>query len=107
MRFAIVDACIHLCDPAIARHEAEPVEFNNLEEGQATGMKGVFFRPDHLVALRARSAVVIAHGSSSMYEAVSNLFRGIQFWGEHFVLQGFVALVVNSFNPRVHCKIFT
>ena len=103
--FALLVAC--LCRAGTAMPLPEIVEFDSLEEGRPTRLKGLLFKPAPSALKAPAPGLVLAHGCSGMYDAAGNLSRGIRFWSEQFARGGFVVLAVDSFNPRGHREICT
>jgi dienelactone hydrolase len=94
--------------PAVAA--PEKVEFNSLEEsrpGGPTKLTGYLFKPEHLNPKKPVNAIVLAHGCSGMLDGKGNIRVGIAAWADRFVAKGWVALAVDSFNPRGEKEVCT
>jgi dienelactone hydrolase len=97
-----------VASPAIAA--PEKVEFNSLEElrlGGSTKLTGYLFKPENLDSKKPVNAVVLAHGCSGLLDGKGSIRAGIAAWAERFVAKGWVALAVDSFNPRGEKEVCT
>jgi len=107
IRFPVALFVAFLCRASAAMPLPEVVEFDSLDEGRPTKLKGLLFKPAPSQLKAPAPGLVLAHGCSGMYDAKGNLSRGIRFWGEQYARSGFVVLAVDSFNPRGHREICT
>ncbi len=99
---------IVVATPAIAA--PDKVEFNSLEEphlGGPTKLTGYFFKPENLDSSKPVNAVVLAHGCNGLLDGKGKLRAGISAWADYFVAKGWVALAVDSFNPRGEKEVCT
>jgi dienelactone hydrolase len=88
----------------------QKVEFNSLEEshlGGPTKLTGYLFKPENLDPSKLSNAVVLAHGCSGLLDNKGKLRAGIAAWAERFVAKGWVAVAVDSFNPRGEKEVCT
>jgi dienelactone hydrolase len=98
---------------ALAAASPQRVEFDSLDEHagtpKATKLVGYLFRPENLSIGKpgSRPAVVLAHGCSGLINDKGELRAGPRFWADHFAAKGWVALAVDSFNPRGRKEICT
>ena len=74
----------------------ERVEFPS-RDAAGTRLTGYLFRPD--IGGR-RPAVVLLHGCNGLLARDGNLGARERDWGSRFAADGYVALAVDSFNPR-------
>lgn len=100
-RLLIALSCsLLLASPAAAAgYEAEWVEFPALKEfnGSPVQLSGLMFRP---AGEGPHPAVVLLHGCGGMFTRSGNVTASYLLWGETFALNGYVALLVDSLNPR-------
>lgn len=97
-----------VANPAVAG--LEKVEFTSLEEsrlGGPTRLAGYLFKPEDLDPKKQVNAVVLAHGCSGLLDNKGKIRAGIAAWADRFVSKGWVALAVDSFNPRGEKEVCT
>ena len=84
--------------------EPEGVEFPALKEfeGKPVTLTGWLFRP---AGAGPFPALVLMHGCSGLYASQGDLTPSYRRWAELLNEQGYVALLVDSFNPRGHWSI--
>ena len=96
--------------PAIAIANSvipEKVEFPSLEDSNPTKLVGYLYKPAKLDEKTPPPAFVVMHGCSGMIDANGQIRAGVSFWAERLVEKGYVALLVDSFNPRGHKEVCT
>jgi dienelactone hydrolase len=94
----------------LAHAMPEKVEFNSLQEprsGGPTKLTGYLFKPEGFDPKKLVNAVVLAHGCSGLLDNKGKIRAGIAAWADHFVSRGWVALAVDSFNPRGEKEVCT
>jgi dienelactone hydrolase len=94
----------------LAHAMPEKVEFNSLEEPRLGGpikLAGYLFKPEKLDPKNPVNAIVLAHGCSGLLDGKGNIRAGIAAWAGRFVAKGWVALAVDSFNPRGEKEVCT
>lgn len=105
----MLGVCIAVAaSPACAAPER--VEFNSLEEPRLDGptkLTGYLFKPENLNPKKSVNAIVLAHGCSGLLDGKGNIRAGITAWADRFVTKGWVALAVDSFNPRGEKEVCT
>jgi len=85
----------------------EKVEFPSLEDVNPTKLVGYLYKPATLDEKAPMPAFVLMHGCSGMIDAKGQIRAGVSFWAERLVEKGYVALLVDSFNPRGHKEVCT
>ncbi|MBI2510303.1 MAG: dienelactone hydrolase family protein [Betaproteobacteria bacterium] len=82
-----------------ASHEADWVEFPALKEfaGGPVRLEALMFRPRGAGPF---PALVLLHGCGGMYTNQGYVTASYRYWLELLSTQGYVALLVDSFNPR-------
>jgi dienelactone hydrolase len=87
-----------------AAYETEWVSFPALKEfnGQAVELDALMFRP---TGKGPFPALVLMHGCGGMYTRSGNVTRSYLHWVELLAENGYVALLVDSFNPRGYPRI--
>jgi dienelactone hydrolase len=85
----------------------EKVQFNSVEEAGSTKLTGYLFKPENLGPKMPVSAVVLVHGCSGLMDHKGKIRAGISVWADRFVSKGWVALAVDSFNPRGEREVCT
>ncbi|MBI3918693.1 MAG: dienelactone hydrolase family protein [Betaproteobacteria bacterium] len=85
--------------PAAASYDLEWVEFPALKEfgGEAVQLSALQFRPPGKGPF---PAIVLMHGCSGMYTPSGYITASYRHWAELLALDGYVALLVDGFNPR-------
>lgn len=83
---------------------ADRVEFPALKEfeGRPITLDGLLYRPDGPGPL---PALVLLHGCGGQYDQSGQLTLSNRRWAELLRLEGYVALLVDSFGPRGHRSI--
>jgi dienelactone hydrolase len=96
---ALLTAALALPAPAGAFYDVEWVEFPALKEfgGEAVQLSALQFRPSGDGPF---PAIVLLHGCSGMYTPSGYITASYRNWAELLALEGYVALLVDSFNPR-------
>ncbi|MGQ0752802.1 MAG: dienelactone hydrolase family protein [Betaproteobacteria bacterium] len=86
---------------AYAAYEVEWTEFPALKDfnGEAVSLSALQFRPKGAGPF---PALVLLHGCSGMYTPSGYVTNSYRRWAELLVEDGYVALLVDSFNPRGH-----
>jgi dienelactone hydrolase len=87
-----------------AAYESEWVSFPALEEfnGRPVQLDALVYRP---AGKGPFPALVLMHGCSGMYASNGNVTRSYLHWLEVLAGNGFVAALVDSFNPRGYSRI--
>jgi len=85
----------------------EKVEFSSFEDSNPTKLVGYLYKPAKLDEKTTPPAFVVMHGCSGMIDAKGQIRAGVSFWAERLVEKGYVALLVDSFNPRGHKEVCT
>lgn len=87
-----------------APYEIEWVGFPALEEfnGKAVKLDGLLYRP---TGKGPFPALVLMHGCGGMYTRGSNVTRSYRHWLDLLAENGYVALLVDSLNPRGYPRI--
>jgi dienelactone hydrolase len=85
--------------PARAAYDTEWVEFPALKDfgGEPVQLGALQFRPQGAGAF---PAVVLLHGCGGMYTPSGYITASYRRWAELLAEEGYVALLVDSFNPR-------
>ena len=85
--------------PAAASYDVEWVEFPALKEfgGEAVQLSALQFRPPGKGPF---PAIVLMHGCSGMYTPSGYITASYRRWAELLALDGYVAVLVDGFNPR-------
>ena len=85
--------------PAAASYDVEWVEFPALKEfgGEAVQLSALQFRPPGKGPF---PAIVLMHGCSGMYTPSGFITASYRRWAELLALDGYVAVLVDGFNPR-------
>lgn len=85
--------------PAAANYDAQWVEFPALEEfnGEPVQLSGLMFRP---LGPGPFPALILMHGCGGMYTNQGYVTASNRHWAELLALDGYVALLVDSFGPR-------
>jgi dienelactone hydrolase len=85
-------------------YEAERVEFPALApfEGSPVVLEGLLYRP---LGEGPFPALVLLHGCGGMYTRSGFVTASYRHWAELLVREGYVALLVDSFNPRGYERI--
>jgi dienelactone hydrolase len=100
-RLAAVLLTIFLDLPALAgaAYDTEWVEFPALKEfaGEAVQLSALQFRPQGAGPF---PAIVLMHGCSGMYTPSGYITASYRNWAELLALDGYVAVLVDGFNPR-------
>lgn len=96
---ALLIALLELPASASAGYDAEWVEFPALKEfnGELVQLSALQFKPEGRGPF---PAVVLMHGCGGMYTTAGYITASYRFWAELLALDGYVALLVDSFNPR-------
>ena len=84
---------------ASAGYDTEWVEFPALKEfgGEAVQLSALQFRPQGKGPF---PAIVLMHGCSGMYTPSGYITASYRHWAELLALDGYVAVLVDGFNPR-------
>ena len=85
----------------------EKVAFPSLEDTGPTNLIGYLYKPTELDQKTPIPAFVLMHGCSGMIDPKGQIRAGVSFWAERLVAKGYVALLVDSFNPRGHKEVCT
>ena len=87
-----------------AAYETEWVEFPALKEfnGSPVQLSALMFRPRGAGPF---PALVLLHGCGGMFTSQGDLTPSYRRWGELLSEEGYVVLLVDSFNPRGHWSI--
>jgi len=87
-----------------AAYEIEWVKFPALKEfnGQAVELEALMYRPTDGGPF---PALVLMHGCGGMYTRSGNVTRSYRHWLDLLAEAGYVALLVDSFNPRGYPRI--
>ena len=87
-----------------AAFESEWVKFPALEkfDGREIELDGLVYRP---FGKGPFPALVLMHGCSGMYANSGNVTRSYLHWAELLAGNGYVALLMDSFNPRGYARI--
>ncbi len=87
-----------------AAYEIEWVKFPALKEfnGQAVELEALVYRP---TSGGPFPALVLMHGCGGMYTRGGNVTRSYRHWLDLLAENGYVALLVDSFNPRGYTRI--
>ena len=101
-RSLAVSVLAALCATAVssrAAHETEWVEFDALRDfgGEPVRLSALQFRPPGPGPF---PALVLLHGCGGMYAPSGNITASYRRWAELLAEDGYVALLVDSFNPR-------
>jgi dienelactone hydrolase len=85
--------------PVGANYDTEWVDFPALEafNGEPVRLSALMFRPHRAGAL---PALVLMHGCGGMYTSQGYVTASYRYWAERLALEGYVALLVDSFGPR-------
>lgn len=85
--------------PAAANYDTQWVEFPALEEfnGQPVQLSGLMYHP---LGPGPFPALVLMHGCGGMYTNQGYVTASYRHWAELLALEGYVALLVDSFGPR-------
>jgi dienelactone hydrolase len=85
--------------PATATYDTQRVEFPALEkfDGKPVQLRGLMFRPPGPGPF---PALALMHGCGGMYTNQGNVTASYRHWAERLALDGYVALLVDSFGPR-------
>lgn len=105
MRRFLLGALLLLASSAAdAGYDTEWVEFPALKEfhGATIELNALMFRP---LGPGPFPAVVMLHGCGGMYTGQGFVTASYRHWGELASERGYVALLVDSFNPRGHRSI--
>lgn len=84
---------------AYAAYDTEWVEFPALKQfgGEPVQLEALQFRPQSSGPF---PALVLMHGCSGMYAPSGHITASYRHWAELLALDGYIALLVDSFNPR-------
>jgi len=87
-----------------AAYESEWVRFPALKDfnGEAVELEGLMFRP---TGKGPFPALVLMHGCGGMYTRSGNVTRSYLHWIDLLAENGYVAVLVDSFNPRGYPRI--
>jgi dienelactone hydrolase len=85
--------------PSAANYDTQWVEFPALEEfnGEPVQLSGLMFRP---LGTGPFPALVLMHGCGGMYTNQGYVTASYRHWAELLALDGYVALLVDSFGAR-------
>ena len=85
--------------PAVASYDTEWVEFPALEpfDGRPVPLSGLMYRP---LGTGPFPALVLMHGCGGMVTNQGYVTASYRYWAERLALEGYVALLVDSFGPR-------
>jgi dienelactone hydrolase len=85
--------------PAAASYETAWVEFNALERfnGEPVELSALMYRP---AGTGPFPALVLMHGCGGMVTNQGYVTASYRYWAELLALEGYVALLVDSFGPR-------
>ena len=85
--------------PAVAGYDTEWVEFPALEpfDGRPVQLSGLMYRP---LGTGPFPALVLMHGCGGMVTNQGYVTASYRDWAERLALEGYVALLVDSFGPR-------
>ena len=85
--------------PAVASYDTEWVEFPALEpfDGRPVQLSGLMYRP---LGTGPFPALVLMHGCGGMVTNQGYVTASYRYWAERLALEGYVALLVDSFGPR-------
>jgi dienelactone hydrolase len=95
----LVALALGAAGPANANYDTEWVEFPALEEfgGEAVQLNGLMYRP---LGAGPFPALVLMHGCGGMFTRQGYVTSSYRHWAELLALEGYVALLVDSFGPR-------
>ena len=98
-RAFVVALALAAAGPAAASYDTEWVEFPALEEfnGSPVQLSGLVFRPRGTGPF---PALVLMHGCGGLYTNQGYVTASYRHWAELLALDGYVALLVDSFGPR-------
>lgn len=99
LRAALLALAAGAAPPAAADYETSWVSFPALEpfEGRAVELEALLFRPRGVGPF---PALVLLHGCGGFYTREGYVTASYRDWLERFAAAGYVALLVDSFNPR-------
>jgi dienelactone hydrolase len=96
---ALLAAVVATLTPARAAYDTEWVEFPALKDfgGEPVQLSALQFRPHGAGPF---PAIVLMHGCGGMYTPSGYITASYRHWAELLAEEGYVALLVDSFNPR-------
>lgn len=105
-QFGTLLLCLALLPPLLARatNDFEWVEFPALKDfnGKTVTLNGWLYRPQGAGPF---PALVLLHGCGGMYGSQGYVTPSYRHWAELLSDEGYIALLVDSFNPRDHWSI--